>query len=124
MGLSIYFLLLADKISNDLQKVDWDKSKLKEIQAKHGWQSIVNSKRWVYPKEYTSKKTGETYIVHYQVRRKGVGNFGTYKDKRVAELVRDLLVECDWDKNRLDWIKDYANYCISEVDKYEGYKNY
>ena len=119
---------LADKISNDLQACNWDKSKLKEIQAKHGWSSVVNSKRWVYPQKYTSKKTGKTRIVTWQVRRKGPDkkhiNYGAYKDKRVAELVRDFLVENDWDKSRLDEFKDYANYCISEVDKYEGYKGY
>ena len=120
---------LANKISDDLQKVDWDKSKLKEIQAKHGWQSIVNSKGWVYPKYYTSKKTGETYVVSWDVRRKDKTtrkhiNYGCYKDKRVAELVRDLLVKYDWDKSRLDDFKDYAAWCISEVDRYENYKGY
>ena len=115
---------LADKISNDLQKCDWDKSQLETIQKKHGWKSVVGSRRWVYPVKYTSKKTGETYIAHYQLRRKNIGSFGCYKDKRVADIVRDLLVENDWDRSRLDEFKDYAAWCISEVDKYEGYKGY
>ena len=107
---------LADKISNDLQKCNWDKSKLKEIQAKHGWQSVVNSKRWVYPHYYTSKKTGETYVSHYMVRKKSIGYFGTYQDKRIAEIVRDLMVECDWDKSKLEAAKSFATYCIDQVD--------
>ena len=118
---------LADKISNDLQKCDWDKSKLKEIQAKHGWQSIVNSKRWISEQKHTLKD-GTVRVYGYQIRKKNKQkkhiNFGWYKDKRVAELVRDLLVDCDWDKSKLEAIQDYANYCIEEVDKYEGYKGY
>ena len=107
---------LADKISNDLQACNWDKSKLKEIQAKYGWKSVVNSKRWVYSKEYTSKKTGETYVSHYYVRKKNIGYFGNYKDKRVAEIVRDMMVECDWDKNQLSDAKSFATYVIDQVD--------
>ena len=107
---------LADKISNDLQKVGWDKSKLKAIQAKYGWKSVVNSKRWVYSKEYTSKKTGETYVSHYYVRKKNIGYFGTYKDKRVAELVRDLLILVDWNKDFLQTIREFSFYCISQLD--------
>ena len=107
---------LANKISDDLQKVDWDKSKLKEIQAKHGWQSIVNSKRWVYPKYYTSRKTGETYVTDYMVRKKNIGYFGTYKDKRVADIVRDLMVSCDWNKDKLEAAKSFAYYVIDQVD--------
>ena len=111
---------LANKISNDLQACNWDKSKLKEIQAKHGWKSKVNSVRWVYPHKYTSKKTGKTKIMHWQVRKKNKDkkhiNYGHYKDKRVAELVRDLLIEYDWNKDFLQTIKEYAEYCIYLVD--------
>ena len=107
---------LADKISNDLQACNWDKSQLKTIQAKYGWKSVVNSKRWVYPHYYTSKKTGEKYVSHYMVRKKDIGYFGTYKDKRVAEIVRDLMIECDWDKNQLNDAKSFATYCIDQVD--------
>lgn len=115
---------LANKISNDLQACNWDKSKLKEIQAKHGWQSVIGSKRWVNPVYYTSKKTGERYIVNYNVRKKGKGSFGTYKDKRVASLVRDLLLLCDWDKTKLDKIKDFAYRIIDLGGEYEGYQGY
>lgn len=115
---------LADKISNDLQKCDWDKSKLKQIQAKYGWKSVVNSKRWVYPHYYTSKKTGEKYVSHYMVRKKNIGYFGTYKDKRVADLVRDCLVLCDWDKSKLPLIKSFAYDVIDREGCYEGYHGY
>ena len=107
---------LANKISNDLQACNWDKSKLKEIQARHGWQSKVHSKRWVYPQYYTSRKTGERYVTNYTVRRKSIGYFGTYKDKRVAELVRDQLVEYGWEKDKLSEYQEYAYFVIDQVD--------
>lgn len=115
---------LANKISNDLQACGWDKSKLKEIQAKHGWTSVPGSKRWIYTKYRTSKKTGERYVQHYQVRKKEIGNFGVYKDKRVAELVRDCLVECNWDKSKLSMIKSFAYDVIDREGDYEGYQGY
>ena len=96
---------LANKISNDLQKVGWDKSKLKEIQAKHGHKSIVNSKRWIYETKYTSKKTGKTRILSYHIRKKDknkvIHNYGSYKRYDVAERIRDLLIENDWSKREL-----------------------
>lgn len=96
---------LANKISNDLQKVGWDKSKLKEIQAKHGHKSIVNSKRWIYETTYTSRKTGETKVLSYNIRKKDknrvIHNYGSYKDYEVAKRVRDLLIEHNWSKREL-----------------------
>ena len=115
---------LADKISNDLQKCNWDKSKLKSIQAKHGWTSVVNSKRWVYPHYYTSKKTGEKYVSHYMVRKKNIGYFGTYKDKRVADLVRDCCIMNDWDKSKFPMVKSFAYEVIDREGDYEGYQGY
>lgn len=118
---------LAKKIVKDLKLCDWDKGQLKSIQAKYGHQSLVNSKRWVYAQKYT-KKDGTVTINGYSVRHKDktrkMINFGFYKDKRVAELVRDLLIENDWDKGQLESIKSFAYYCIDQVDKYEGYKSY
>ena len=96
---------LANKISNDLQKVGWDKSQLKDIQAKHGHKSIVNSKRWIYETKYTSRKTGETRIISYHIRKKDkdrkIHNYGSYKDYDVACRIRDLLIENDWSKREL-----------------------
>jgi len=115
---------LADKISNDLQKCNWDKSKLKSIQAKHGWKSVVNSKRWVYPHYYTSKKTGEKYVSHYMVRKKNIGYFGTYQDKRVADIVRDCMVMNDWDRSKFEAAKSFAYNVIDLGGDYEGYQGY
>lgn len=115
---------LANKISNDLQKCGWDKSQLKRIQAKHGWQSVVNSKKWVYPHYYTSKRTGEKYVSHYMVRKKNIGYFGTYKDKRVADLVRDCCIMNEWDKDKFPMVKKFAYEVIDREGDYEGYQGY
>ena len=109
---------LAEKIIRDLKKCNWDKSKLKEIQAKHGWQSMVGSKRWVYANKYRTKK-GEkigSYSVRHKNKDKEMINFGTYKDKRVAELVRDCLILVDWNKDFLQTIQEFCFYCIRQVD--------
>ena len=96
---------LANKISNDLQKIGWDKSRLAEIQLKHGHKTVHNSKRWVYPNTYTSRRTGKTRTLSYSIRKKDkkkvIHNFGSYKRKDVAERIRDLLILNDWDKREL-----------------------
>ena len=111
---------MANKISNDLQACNWDKSKLKEIQAKHGWQSVVNSKRWIEENKHKCKD-GTVKVYGYYIRKKDKTKkmipYGYYKDKRVAELVRDCLVECEWDKQKLEEIKEYADYCIRQVEQ-------
>lgn len=110
---------LAERIIKDLEKCGWDKSKLKEIQAKNGWQSMVGSKRWVYPQKYNSKKNGVTvcgYTVRHKNKDKRMINYGYYTDKRVAEIVRDLMVECDWNKDKLEAAKGFAYYVIGQVD--------
>ena len=110
---------LAEKIVADLKKCDWDKGQLKKIQRKHGWNSMVGSKRWVYPvkqklKDGTVKVYG--YTVRHKNKDKKMISYGYYKDKRVAELVRDLLITVDWNKDFLQTIQDYSYYCISQLD--------
>lgn len=111
---------LAKKIIKDLKKCGWDKSQLKKIQAKHGHVPMMGSKRWVYANKRTSKRTGKVKVYSYSVRHKDKDKrmigYGTYKDKRVAELVRDLLIIHDWDKTKLCWIQDLATYTIEQAD--------
>lgn len=112
---------LANKISNDLQRIGWDKTRLEEIQLKHGHKTIKNSKRWVYPNTYTSKKTGKTRTLSYSVRKKDknrvIHNFGSYKRKDVAERIRDLLISNDWDKKELGNIIEQVKkeFCLEEI---------
>ena len=111
---------LAEKIVKDLIKCDWDKTQLRSIQEKHGHTPMMMSKRWVYENKRRSKRTGKVKIYSYSIRHKDKNkkmiNYGTYKDKRVAELVRDQLILRDWDKTQLEEISDYAEYNIGLVD--------
>lgn len=85
---------MANKVVSRLRRCNWDKSKLKEIQDNVGFESIVGSKRWVYPNKYKGR------VVSWSVRKKDkfkkMHNFGNYKLKEKAEYVRDRLVEVDW----------------------------
>ena len=93
----------ARRVVNELKKVDWDKSKLKGIQEKVGYEKFINTKRWVY-----EVNNGKSWMIRKKDKSRKMVNYGYYKDKRVAELVRDLLVENDWDKSRLDEFKRIA----------------
>ena len=104
---------LAKKIMRDLRNCDWDKSKLKQIQKKHGFQSPVNSKRWVY-------KQGNRWGVRRKNKDKRMITYGSYLDKRVAELVRDLLIMYGWDMDNMDWIEDVSEYTIKTIDQIHG----
>lgn len=105
---------LALKVVNALKKCNWDKSELPRIHEELGYKSIVFSKRWVY--ENKGKDKIYSYSVRHKDKNKKMINYGTYKDKRVAELVRDELIKCDWDKKYLDKIKDYAEYVVNLID--------
>ena len=48
----------------------------------------------------------------YRIRKKDNGkavSYGTYATIEEAMMVRDKLVECDWDKKQLQKIKDELN---------------
>jgi hypothetical protein len=93
----------AKKIVSELKKVNWDKSKLKQIQERVGYEPFLNTKRWVYP-----VNKGKSWMIRKKDKTRRMINYGCYKDKRVAEYVRDLLIENNWDKNRLDEFKRIA----------------
>ena len=104
---------LARKIVKDLIKVDWDKSKLKSIQAKHGWFSPVNSKRWVY-------KQGRKWAVRRKDKNRKMITYGVYEDKSIAVLVRDMLIMYGWDLDNMKWIEDIAVMTIQNMDTYHN----
>lgn len=83
----------AQKIVADLIACNWDHSQLKEIQARHGFHSIRGSRKNIYLKQNRYR------IVKY-VNGKQV-YFGSYKNHAEAEIIRDKLIECNWDKKRL-----------------------
>lgn len=58
------------------------------------------------------------------VRKKNIGYFGTYKDKRVACIVRDCCIMNDWDKDKFPMAKRFAYEVIDREGCYEGYQGY
>ena len=104
---------LARKIVKDLIKVDWDKRKLKSIQAKHGWFSPVNSKRWVY-------SYGKKWAVRRKDKNRRMVTYGSYHDKRIACLVRDMLIMYGWNLDNMKWIEDIAVMTIQNMDTYHN----
>jgi len=104
---------LAHKISNDLQKCGWDKKQLKKIQAKHGHTSIVNSKRWVY-------EQGRKFAVRRKNKDRKMITYGSWHDKRIAVLVRDMLLMYGFNQDNIKWIKPLAEMTIEIMDKYNS----
>ena len=102
---------LARKIAKDLMKCDFDKSKLKAIQKRHGYTSPVMSKRWVY-------KQGNNWAVRRKNKKKVMLTYGVYRDKRIACLVRDMLIMYGWNMENMQWIEDTAIISIEMIDQY------
>lgn len=103
---------LAHKISNDLQKCNWDKSKLKSIQEKYGHVSMPFSKKWVY-------KQGKKWAVRRKNKARKMLTYGVYRDKRIAILVRDMLLMYGFNLENMDWIEDTAIMTIEMIDNYQ-----
>lgn len=106
---------LAEKVVKELHKCGWDKSQMPRINKKVGFESIVNSKRWVYPNPNGS------YSVRHKDKNRHMVNFGTYRNKEKAEFVRDKLIECGWDEKIYnESIRPLADklYPDRNIDKY------
>lgn len=56
--------------------------------------------RPVNPRRFVQRSMGLGWRIKYKGEY-----FGTYRDVPTAIRVRDLLIECDWDKSQLDRIK-------------------
>ena len=100
---------LARKIAKDMAKVNWDKSKLKQIQAKHGYTSPVMSKKWVY-------KQGRKWAVRRKDKDRKMITYGSWYDKRIAIMVRDMLLEYGFNLSNRDWIVETAEYAMEMID--------
>ena len=100
---------LAHKISNELQKVNWDKSKLKQIQAKFGYTSPMMSKRWVYAH-------GNNWAVRRKGSNKKMVTYGVWRDKRIAEIARDMYIQYGFDLKNSEWINETAEWIVQMND--------
>lgn len=93
---------LALKIVKDLIACNWDKSQLQSIQLKHGYVAPRTRRNLIYRK-------GNTYTVRKTTPDGGLGYYGCYPCKRIAEIVRDLLKHLNWNKDHLAEVKETAN---------------
>ena len=102
----------AEKVVKELEKVNWDKSYLPEIQEKVGYEPFINTRNWVY-----KDSNGYGYYIRKKDKNRRMIYYGHYKDKKVAEMVRDLLIENDWDKNRLKEFRRIAEHHYTEQEE-------
>lgn len=100
---------LAHKISKELQKVGWDKSKLKRIQAKFGYESPIMSKRWVY-------RQGKKWAVRRKRKDKKFITYGCWHDKRIAVIARDMYIQYGFDLDNQEWINEVAEWVVQMQD--------
>lgn len=100
---------LAHKISKELQKVDWDKSKLKQIQAKYGHVSLPGSKKWVY-------NCGRKYCVRRKGKDKKMITYGSWHDRRIAVVARDMYIKYGFSLDNRDWINEDAEWIVEMQD--------
>ena len=87
----------ARQVVKLLKQYDWDKTRLPEIQEKVGYEKFLDTKKWVYP-----SNQGKSYSIRKKDKTRRMINYGNYRCLKYAQKVRDLLVENDWDKSRLE----------------------
>lgn len=102
---------LAHKISRELQKCNWDKSKLKSIQVKYGHVSLPYSKRWVY-------RQGKKWAVRRNNENHKMITYGAWYDKRIAVIARDMYVEHGFNVGDSVWINEMAEWMVEMIDYY------
>lgn len=86
---------IAIRIVDELRNVGWDKSKLEGILEKLGLNKTPS---------YCRKHAGK-YMIHKRVGGK-IMYFGGYDDEGTAQMVVHELKLVDWDKSRLNEIKE------------------
>lgn len=100
---------IANKVSNLLQEHGWTQENRKKFQKEYGVAFQDNKYNNIYP----------TPAGHYVIRRKNKKrqtiNYGTYHTHLEASIVKLLLVDCNWDKNKLLSIKAEAKKLLRRV---------
>lgn len=93
----------ARRVVNELRKCNWDKKQLKDIQEKVGHKPFLNTKKWVY-----ETNNGKSWVIRKKDKNRRMINYGCYSNKKIAEKVRDLLIQHNWDKSKLEQFKKIA----------------
>lgn len=104
---------IANKVVDKLMLCNWDKKELPRIHKELG---IYESKENEYIKVRILKKGGKSFNVKKQFSKNQPSiNCGTFRDIRIARLVRDNMVFYNWDKTKLDEIKEWAEYDVKLI---------
>ena len=94
----------AKKAVKLLQKCDWDKSKVSEIQEKVGWKPLPKRGN-IYP-----NTGGYGWSIRHKDKstRKFINYGCNYKNYNLAVMVRDMLIINDWNKDEYPSIRSLA----------------
>lgn len=85
-----------------LKQCNWDKSRVSEIQESVGWKPLPHRGN-IYP-----NSTGKSWSIRKKDKNRKMINYGTYKEHGLAVIIRDLLIENNWDKSMLYEIRRLA----------------
>lgn len=99
---------MAKKVVKKLIECNWDKSKLPAIKKSVGYKPV--------PKRGNVYPSGKGWCIRRKNKERKMINYGYYKDKRLAELTRDLLKINDWDKNLYPNLREEAEGILAIVD--------
>ena len=94
---------IAEKVVKELEKVNWDKSKLDEIKKKLGICKSIHEFMYLYK----SRPTSTTWQIRKKMNGKNVG-FGTYEDIELAKIARDILVSIDFKCNDVNRLREFS----------------
>ena len=89
-----------------LIKCNWDRSKLASIKESVGWKTALTRRDNVYP-----TPDGGWTIRKKDSNRK-MTNYGYYKDKQIAEYIKDALKLHNWDKKEYPRIRKLIEYTV------------
>lgn len=108
-----YPILEEAKIVRDcMVECNWDKTQLERIIKENNIQTLPPNAR-VNPMSYIRKTKHGTYLIvkyfgkHDEHMR--YNGFGTYKTLKEAQAIRDELIQVNWDKSKLEEIKNKLN---------------
>lgn len=90
-------------VREKLKEYNWDKSKLPQIHKELNYSMELRLAEQK-PRRNINTINGK-YVIQKSINGKS-SYFGTYKSLKTAQLVRNELIKCNWDKKQLNKIKN------------------
>ena len=94
----------ASLVRDELIKEKWDLSKLDIILKRTGVKKLPHGVVLTNPYAYIYKGKGEYYGIRKYNENKKLDYFGAYGSLKEAQIVRDKLIDCNWDISQLEEI--------------------